>query len=89
MRLCFLPVVEDAVDHQPLHLDSITVKLLFHVNKERIFEFPLGALDLNALASKVHRRRFVHVSLPLVVTEHHLAVQFQLGKSDRGLKGDI
>lgn len=83
MRLCVLPVVEDAVDHQPLHLDSVTVKLLFHVDKERIFVLPLGALVIITFASKVHRGRFVHVSLPLVVTEHHLAVQLQLEKSDR------
>lgn len=28
-----LPVVEDAVYHQPFHLDSIAVKLLLHVDK--------------------------------------------------------
>ena len=78
-----LPVVEDAVYHQPLHLDSIAVKLLFHMDKKRILVLPLGALAIITLASKIHRWRFVHVSLPLVVTEHHLAVQLQLGTSDR------
>lgn len=79
--VCVLPVVEDAVNHQPLHFDSITVKLLLHMDKERIFVLPLGAFVIITLASKIHRRRFVHVSFPLVVTEHHLAVQLQLWRS--------
>lgn len=78
-RHCVLPVVEDAVEHEPLHLDSVTVKLLLHVHEQRIFVLPLGALVIVTFASKVHRRRLVHVCLPLVVTEHHLAVQLQLG----------
>lgn len=81
-------MVKDAVDHQPLHLDTVTVKFLFHVNKERIFVLPLGALAIITLASKVYRWRFVHIGLPLVVAEHHLAVQLQLGESDRGVKKD-
>lgn len=76
-----LPVVKDAVYHQPLHLDSIAVKLLLHMDKKRILVLPLGALAIITLYSKIHRWRFVHVSLPLVVTEHHLAVQLQLRTS--------
>ncbi len=84
--VCVVPVVEDAVDHQPLHFDAIAVKLLLHVDKERILVLPLGAFDIVTITSEIHRGRFVHVSLPLVVTEHHLAVQLQLrtttGKSE-------
>ena len=79
-------MVEDAMDHQPLHLDSITVKFLLHVDKERIFILPLGAFVFITLTAKIHRRRFVHVSLSLVVAEHHLAVQFKLRKSSREIK---
>lgn len=76
-------MVKDAVDHQPLHLYSITAKLLLHVHKEGILVLPLGALVIVALTSKVSRRRLVHVGLPLIVAEHHLAVQLQLGKSEQ------
>lgn len=82
--ICILPVVKDAVDHQPLHLNSIAAKLLLHVDKEWIFVLPLRAFVIITLASKVSRRRFIHVSLPLVVAEHHLAVQLQLGESKQG-----
>lgn len=71
-------MVKDTVDHQPLQLDSKTAKLFLHVDKERIFVLPFGAFVIVPLAAKVHRRRFIHVSLPLVVAEHHLAVQLQL-----------
>ena len=75
-------MVEDAVDHQPLHLDSVAAELLLHVDEERIFVLPLVAFVFVTLASSVYRRRFVHVGLPLVVTKHHLTVQLQLGTSD-------
>lgn len=71
-------MVEHAVDHQPLHLDSVTVKLLFHVDKEGVFVLPLCALVVVALPSKICRWRLVHVSLSLVVAEHHLTVELQL-----------
>lgn len=71
------------MDHQPFHLDAITIKLLLHVDKERILVFPLGAFVIIALASKIDRRRLVHVSLPLVVPEHHLAIQLQLQANSR------
>lgn len=57
------------------------------MDKERVLVLPLGALALVALASKVHGRGFVHVRLPLVVTEHHLAVQLQLVVRDREAEG--
>jgi len=71
-------VVDDAVDHHPLHFDSIAVKLCLHLDKDRILVLPLGAYVFIPL-TKVDRHRFVHVGLPLVVAEHDLAVQLQLG----------
>lgn len=76
-------MVEDTVDHQPFHLDSIAVKLLLHVDKERILVLPLGAFVIITLPSKINRWWFIHVSLPLVVTEHHLTIQLQLRTSSR------
>lgn len=78
-----LPVVEDTVYHQPFHLDSIAVKLLLHVDKERILVLPLCTFIIITLPSKINRRWFVHVSLSLVVTEHHLAIQLQLWEGSR------
>ncbi len=83
-------MIEDAVDHQPLHLDSIAVKLLLHMNKERILVLPLCAFVIITLTSEIHRRWFIHVSLSLVITEHHLAIQLQLRTSSReGERGQL
>lgn len=49
-----LPVVEDAVDHQPFHLDSKAAKLLIHVDKQRVLVLPLSALVIITLNSKIH-----------------------------------
>lgn len=76
-------MVEDTVDHQPFHLDAETIKLLLHVDKERILVLPLGAFVIVALPSKIHRWWLVHVSLPLVVPEHHLTIQLQLQANSR------
>lgn len=78
---CVPPVIKDAMDHQPLQLNSKATEFFFHADKEGIFVLSLRALVIVTLASKVYRGRFVHVSFPLVVTEHHLAVQLQLRKS--------
>lgn len=71
------------MDHQPLQLNSKAPELLFHSDKQRVFILPLSTLVFITLAPKVYRRRFIHVSLPLVVTKHHLAVQLQLRKSNK------
>lgn len=82
MRLCVLPVVEDAVDHQPLHLDPEAEVFLLQLCVHGVLVLPLHALVLLALA-EVDGRRLVHVVLPLVVSEHHLAVELEL-RGDRG-----
>lgn len=81
-----IPVVKDAVDHQPLYLNPKATKVLLHVNKQRIFVFPLGALVIITFAPEVNRWRFIHVGLPLVVTKHHLAVQLQLEGSNESVE---
>lgn len=80
--VCFIPVVEHAVDHQPFQLDSIAAKLLLHVDEEGVFVFPLCAFVIVALPSKIYRWRLVHVRLSLVVAEHHLTVELQLRTND-------
>ncbi len=77
------------MDHQPLHLDSIAIKFLLHSNKERILVLPLGAFVIITLTSKIHRRWLIHVSLPLVVSKHHLAVQLQLRTSSRNVRNRL
>ena len=71
------PVVEDAVDHQPLQLDSKAEVLLLQLCVHGVLVLPLDALVLLSLA-EVDGRRVVHVVLPLVVSEHHLTVELQL-----------
>lgn len=73
-----LPVVEDAMDHQPLHLDTVAADLLLHAGNKRVLVLPLAAFIVITLPSEIDRWWLVHVGLPLVVTEHHLAVQLQL-----------
>jgi len=70
-------VVQDAVEHQPLHLDSKAEIFLLQLNIHGILALPLVALIFLAIA-KVDGWRVVHVVLPLVVPEHHLAVHLQL-----------
>lgn len=76
-----LPVVEDAMDHQPFHLDTIATDLLLHAGNKRVLVLPFGAFVIVTLPSKINRWWLVHVSLPLVVAEHHLAIQLQLRTS--------
>lgn len=78
LHFIVLPVVEDAMDHQPLHLDTIATDLLLHAGNKRVLVLPFGALIIITLPSEIDGRWLVHVSLPLVVTEHHLAIQLQL-----------
>lgn len=66
------------MDHQPFHLDAIATDLLLHASDKRVLVLPFGAFVVIALASEINRRRLVHVGLPLVVAEHHLAIQLQL-----------
>lgn len=73
-----LPVVEDAVDHQPLHLDTVAADLLLHAGNKRVLVLPFAAFIIITLPSEIDRWWLVHVGLPLVVPEHHLAVQLQL-----------
>lgn len=78
-----LPVVEDAMDHQPFHLDTIATDLLLHAGNKRVLVLPFGAFVIVTLPSKINRWWLVHVSLPLVVAEHHLAIQLQLRTSSQ------
>lgn len=78
-----LPVVENAMDHQPFHLDTIATDLLLHASDKRVLVLPFGAFVIITLPSKINRRWLVHVSLPLVVAEHHLAIQLQLRMSSQ------
>lgn len=66
------------MDHQPLHLDAVAADLLLHAGDERVLVLPFAAFIIVALPAEIDRWRLVHVGLPLVVTEHHLAVQLQL-----------
>lgn len=70
-------MVEDAVDHQPLHLDPKAEVFLLQLCVHGVLVLPLDALVLLSIA-EVDGWRFVHVVLPLVVPEHHLAVELQL-----------
>lgn len=78
-----LPVVEDTMDHQPFHLDTIAADLLLHAGNKRVLVLPFGAFVIVSLPSEINRRWLVHVSLPLVVAEHHLAIQLQLKTSSQ------
>lgn len=70
-------MVQDAVDHQPLHLDPKAEVFLLQLGVHGVLVLPLHALVLLAV-TKVDGRRLVHVVLPLVVSEHHLAVKLEL-----------
>lgn len=72
-------MVEDPVNHKPLHLYTKTQVLFLQLSIHGILVLPLHTLVLLSL-TKVNERRLVHVILPLVVPKHHLAVQLQLEK---------
>lgn len=78
LQFVVLPVVEDTMDHQPFHLDPIATDLLLHAGDKRVLVLPFGAFVIVTFSSKINGRRLVHVRLPLVVAEHHLAIQLQL-----------
>ena len=78
-----LPVVENTVDHHPLHLDAVTVVFLLHLSIDGVFDLTFVALLLFTLDTKVNGRGLVHVVLALVVAEHHLTVQLQLDGGGR------
>lgn len=65
------------MDHQPLKLDPEAEVFLFQLGVHGVLVLPLNALVLFSVA-KVNGRRFVHVVLPLVVPEHHLAMELEL-----------
>lgn len=76
------PVVEGTVNHHPLHLDTKAIILLLHLGIDGVFVLPLFTLIFIAFTSKVYGWGLVHVILALVISEHHLAMQFQLGKKE-------
>lgn len=80
------PVVKDAVDHQPLHLDAKAQVLLLQLRVHGVLVLPLHALVLLPVA-KINGWRLVHVVLPLVVPEHHLTVQLQLWEEEVEVSG--
>lgn len=71
-------MVQDTVNHHPLHLDPKAVVLLLHPSIGGVFLLPLVALLLLSIAAEVYGWGFVHVVLALVVSEHHLTVHLQL-----------
>lgn len=71
------------MDHQPLHLDPKAEVFLLQLGVHGVLVLPLHALVLLAVA-EVDGRRLVHVVLPLVVPEHHLAVKLELRERRRG-----
>lgn len=70
-------MVNDAVDHEPLHLDAVAQVLLLELSVHRVLLLPLRPLIILSF-SEIDGRRLVHVVLPLVVSDLHLTVQFQL-----------
>lgn len=81
-------MVQDTVNHHPLHLDAKAVVLLLHLSIGGIFFLPLVALLLLSIAAEVYRWGFIHVVLALVVSEHHLTVHLQLERAREGAGQD-
>lgn len=76
------PVIEDAVNHHPLHLDAKAVILLLHLGIDGVFVLPFFTLIFITFTSKVYGWGFIHIILALVISEHHLTMQFQLRKEE-------
>ncbi len=81
-------MVEDAVDHQPLKLDSKAEVFLLQLCIHGVLVLPLNALVLLSIA-KVDGRRLIHVVLPLVVSEHHLAMELKLEGRERKVREEM
>lgn len=65
------------MNHQPLHLNPKAEVFLLQMFIHGVLALPLDTLVLLSFP-KVDGGRLLHVVLPLVVPEHHLAVQLQL-----------
>lgn len=75
------PMVEDSVNHKPLHLYTKTQVFFLQLCIHGVLVLPLHALVLLSL-TKFNGRWFIHVIFPLVVSKHHLAVQLKLEKEN-------
>lgn len=71
-------MVQNTVNHHPLHLDAEAVVLLLHPSVGGVFLLSLVTLVLISLNTEVCGRWLIHVVLALVVPEHHLTVHLQL-----------
>lgn len=74
-------MIQDTVNHHPLHLDAEAVVLVLHLSIGGIFFLPLFALLLLSIDAEVYGWGFVHVVLALVVSEHNLTVHLQLERA--------
>lgn len=74
-------MVQDTVNHHPLHLDAEAVVFLLHPSVGGVFLLSLFTFVLFSLNAEVYGRGLVHVVLALVVSEHHLTVHLQLERA--------